>query len=361
MGLIMSSPHANSPNAPNSANPANPANPIPRQPVSLTTIAACVLMAAFLLMVLLKGLLAALFAGLIVYSLTHQMSPLLGKRISNGRARLVSVALLAGLVVTALTLAIWGVMSFLQSEAGNIQTLLQKLADIIDHSRAQIPSWLQIYLPVNGDAIREAMVAWFREHAVEAKAMGTEAGRTLAHILVGMIIGAMLVLHDKQESAAPLAQALVARANFLYQAFRSMVFAQFWISLINATITAIFVLLVLPMFGVSLPLSKSLIAITFFAGLLPVVGNLISNTVFVIIGLSHSLHTALAALAFMIVVHKLEYFLNARIIGAQIKASAWELLIILLVAETLFGLPGVIAAPVFYAYAKKELLFAKLI
>ena len=58
---------------------------------------------------------------------------------------------------------------------------------------------------------------------------------------------------------------------------------------------------------------KTMIAITFIAGLLPVIGNLISNTVIVIVSLSHSLPTAAVALLFLIVIHKLEYFLNARI------------------------------------------------
>ncbi|MCK7494761.1 MAG: hypothetical protein MZW92_29275 [Comamonadaceae bacterium] len=37
-----------------------------------------------------------------------------------------------------------------------------------------------------------------------------------------------------------------------------------------------------------LPLTKTLIAVTFFAGLLPVIGNLISNTVIVVVSLAHS-------------------------------------------------------------------------
>jgi predicted PurR-regulated permease PerM len=112
---------------------------------------------------------------------------------------------------------------------------------------------------------------------------------------------------------------------------------------------------VLPLAGVHLPLTKTMVAITFFAGLLPVIGNLISNTMIVIVGLSHSLAIALASLVFLVVIHKLEYFLNAKIIGSRINAHAWELLIAMLVMEAIFGLPGVVAAPVLYAYAKKEL------
>jgi predicted PurR-regulated permease PerM len=100
---------------------------------------------------------------------------------------------------------------------------------------------------------------------------------------------------------------------------------------------------------------KTMIAITFFAGLIPVVGNVISNVVIVVVCLSYSVNVAIASLVFMVVMHKLEYFLNARIIGTQLKADAWELLISLLVMETLFGLPGMVLAPIVYAYIKKEL------
>jgi len=104
-----------------------------------------------------------------------------------------------------------------------------------------------------------------------------------------------------------------------------------------------------------------MIALTFVMGLLPIVGNLVSNTVVIIISLSYSLPLALGSLAFLVVIHKLEYFVNARIVGTQIKAAAWELLLAMLVMEAAFGIPGVIAAPVFYAYAKAELSVRRLI
>jgi predicted PurR-regulated permease PerM len=113
---------------------------------------------------------------------------------------------------------------------------------------------------------------------------------------------------------------------------------------------------VLPLFGIHLPFTKTLIIITFLAGLLPVIGNLISNTVIVIVSLSASLAVAIGSLAFLILIHKLEYFLNARIVGTQIRASAWELLLAMLVMESAFGLAGLVAAPIYYAYLKEELM-----
>jgi len=64
----------------------------------------------------------------------------------------------------------------------------------------------------------------------------------------------------------------------------------------------------------------------------------------------------LASLAFLVLVHKLEYFLNARIVGSRIHACAWELLVAMLVMEAAFGIVGAIAAPVYYAYLKHELV-----
>ncbi|MCY1238445.1 hypothetical protein D9M72_511830 [compost metagenome] len=183
------------------------------------------------------------------------------------------------------------------------------------------------------------------------------------HILIGLVIGAMVALYRavSRPNRRPLAAALVARARTLQQAFSQFIFAQIQISTINTLLTALYLLLVLPLFGVHLPLSKTLVVITFVAGLLPVLGNLISNTAIVVASLSVSLPIAVASLVFLVVIHKLEYFLNARIIGARIQAAAWELLVVMLLMETLFGIPGVIAGPIFYAYLKRELAGAGLI
>lgn len=328
-----------------------------------STIASYILATLFLLVVMLKGLLGALFAGLLVYSLVHLIAPRIAGKISDGRARMIAAGAIGVVTVALLTLSIWGIVVLLKVDAASITGLFQKLADILDASRAQIPAWLSEKLPVDAASLREMLTGLLREHAADAKTAGAEAGRTVLHVLIGMIIGVMVSLHADEplRQRRPLAAALRERVIRLAQAFRDIVFAQVWISAINTCITAVFVFVVLPLAGVTLPFAKTLVAITFIAGLLPVVGNLISNSVLVVLALSISLQTALAALSFMIVLHKLEYFLNARIIGAHINARSWELLVAMLVAETVFGLAGVIAAPVLYAYAKKELTVRELI
>jgi len=71
---------------------------------------------------------------------------------------------------------------------------------------------------------------------------------------------------------------------------------------------------------------------------------------------SVSFNAALASLAFLVALHKGEYFLSARIMGHQISARAWEMLLAMLVMEAAFGVPGIAVAPVFYAYVKAELV-----
>ena len=308
-------------------------------------------------------LLAALFSGLLVYSVVHILAPLLGKKISSERARLLAVATLAVVVVTALTLAIWGVVVFFRSDAGNAQMLLQRIADMLDASRSQLPPWLGEYFPADVGSLKLMITDWLHLHSVEARLMGEAAGRTAAHLVLGMIIGALVALNETrhEHSMQPLAATLSRRVAHLAGAFRNIVFAQVQIAAINTVFTGVYLLILLPIAGVELPLRKSMLAITFFAGLLPIVGNLISNSVMVVVALSHSFQVALASLIFLVTIHKLEYFLNARIIGAHIQARAWELLVAMLVMEAMFGLPGVAAAPVYYAYLKCELVKRKLI
>ena len=47
--------------------------------------------------------------------------------------------------------------------------------------------------------------------------------------------------------------------------------------------------------------------------------------------------------------------------GSQIRARAWELLIAMLGMESAFGLPGIVAAPIYYAYLKDELTARQLV
>lgn len=321
-------------------------------------IAAWVLAGLALLLVLELHLLSALIAGLLVYELVHVVAPWIRAMARDRNRRLVAVALLAVVIATALALLVAGAISFFRSDAGSVSALLQKMASIIEDARARLPDWAASHLPADdAAALQTAIVDWLRAHAGEISSYGEAAGRVLVHILIGLVIGALVSLREARAegSMGPLARALAERAGRLGEAFRRIVFAQVRISALNTVLTAIYLTLVLPLADIHLPLLKTMILVTFIAGLLPVLGNLISNTVIVVVSLSFSLYAAIAALVFLVAIHKLEYFVNARIVGSQIRASAWELLLAMLVMEAAFGLPGVIAAPIYYAYLKDEL------
>jgi len=284
----------------------------------------------------------------------HVMAPRL--RLGRGGAgKVAAVGLLAVGVVLLLTGILFAGIAVLHSEG--LPTLLQKMAEILDQSRGKLPDWMLASLPVDADAWKDMAIGWLHEHATELRHVGGEVGRVIVHILIGLIIGAMVSLRAAHTAAAggPLAVAMRERAARLGEAFRRVVFAQVRIAALNAVFTAAYLLAVLPLFGIRLPFAKTLVLITFIGGLVPIVGNLISNTVIVVMSLSISLELAAASLVFLVVVHKLEYFLNARIVGRGIHASAWELLIAMLVMESAFGMPGLVAAPIYYAYLKDEL------
>ena len=327
-------------------------------------VASLILTGIALFLVLRLHLLSALLAGLLTHELVRLLAPLVEKRLTSKSARLVALAALSVLTVTLLILSTVGIFAFFKSDTGNLQALLDKIDHILTDARTKLPLWIVDNLPTNVDALKSVAGGWVDEHSKEIQQAGKEVMHFFVRGLVGMVIGALISLHaDRPEVSQmrPFAAALLLRVSRLAHAFRQIIFAQVKISGLNTIFTAIFLVGVFPAFGVHLPLTKTLIAITFLAGLLPVIGNLISNTLIFVVGLSISIYVALVALVFLVVIHKLEYFLNARIVGTRIRARAWELLLAMLVLEVAFGIAGLIAAPIYYAYIKNELSDAGLI
>ncbi len=340
--------------------------PLPAQipPATRYEIAAWIITGTALFLVLYLHLLPALLAGLLVYELVHILAPRLRVvRVGEKRRKVVAVALLATVIVLLITAAIVGAIAFVRSDVGSVSGLLDEMADIIAHSRHRFPPWLNEHLPENAQALQARLVGFLRHHSGDVQAAGAKFGVALVHVLIGLIIGAMVSLSEARNrvEVMPLAAALAERVRRLGDAFRRIVFAQVRISALNTTLTAIYLAIVLPLLGVHLPFVKTMILVTFLVGLLPVIGNLISNTVIVVVSLSYSIYAAFGSLAFLVIIHKLEYFVNARIVGSQIRSRAWELLTAMLVMEAAFGVAGVVAAPIFYAYVKDELRSRNLI
>lgn len=322
-------------------------------------------LSVFSLLIALKiGLLPALISGLLVYHLVDVATPILSRiGIVPTIGKLITLIVIATIVTSAIVFGAIGLSSFLNNEPGGLIALLQKMADVLDTAKAHLPLWVKEYLPANVQDLQIAASKGLREYAAQLGSMGRNIGISFIYILTGLIIGGMVAYSSKHQDhkIGPLTLLLIKRAELLHTAFSRIVFSQIRISAINTLITGIYLAVILPLCGITLPFTKTMIAVTFIVGLLPVIGNLISNTVIVLISLSYSHMVAVTSLTFLVLIHKLEYFLNAHIIGTRINARAWELLIAMLVMEAAFGLPGIIAAPIYYAYFKDELSSRKLI
>src|SRR5665213_143459 len=133
---------------------------------------------------------------------------------------------------------------------------------------------------------------------------------------------------------------LTTRFKTLYASFAKMMGAQIVIAAINAGLTAAFLI-----FN-SYPHAGLLVTLVFLCGMIPIVGNIISNAAVVGVGFTFSSRTGVYALVFLIFIHKLEHFLNSKIVGNRINSPMWLTLIGLLVGERLMGIPGMIRAPV---------------
>ena len=192
-----------------------------------------------------------------------------------------------------------------------------------------------------------------------------EAVFQLALLIIGLVVALSLFLNtrwgadeDTREAReslyATVVGELVVRFETFFRSFTRVIGAQIIISAINTGLTAVF------LSWNGFPYVMVLIVMTFLCGLLPIIGNIISNTLIVGLGFTLSPKMALIALIFLVVIHKLEYFLNSKIIGDRIKNPMWLTLIGIVLGEKLMGIPGMILAPVVLHYIKVEASHNKL-
>ncbi|WP_169170410.1 MULTISPECIES: AI-2E family transporter [Bacteria] len=239
--------------------------------------------------------------------------------------------------------------------------LLDYLARTVLELRLKLPSDIAALLPEGAAEIQKTLASYLAAKAGTLAVAGRAWLGGLLHAYVGLLIGALAAVRPVASAHRPLAQQLHLRITRFGDAFRQIVAAQFWIAAFNTALTAVFLLGVLPLWDLHLPYSPALITLTFVAGLVPIVGNLVCNAVITLVGLSVSPAAAVACLGFLILIHKAEYVINAKVVGQRTHMGVWELLAVMFVAEAVFGPAGLVAAPLFYAYLKKELFAARLV
>lgn len=331
-------------------------------------IASYLLMACTLLLVMWQKLLPGLLCACLGFLLTRALSTLLARidRRPPGpipdrwaQATAATLVILAPLLWIAIALT--HSRGYLTDIPHQYKELLDYLANTVLELRQKLPNDLGALLPQGAAEIQQTIATYLATKAGALASAGKAWLGGLLHAYVGLLIGALAAVRPRLVPRAPLTQALQRRVMLLGEAFRQIVAAQFWIALFNTTLTALFLLLILPTFEIALPYTPALILLTFVAGLIPIVGNLFCNAVLTIVGLSVSPVAAAVCLSFLILIHKAEYVINAKVVGQRTHMAVWELLSVMFMAESVFGPAGLVAAPLFYAYLKKELEAARLV
>jgi len=325
-----------------------------------TAIASYLMAILLCLAVLLYGLLPGLLALCLGFLVA---SGLVGKQRSRGPhlSPHWAAALVIMLPVLALTALFANARGVAFGAVAQYQALLHHLAGTVLEIRQKLPPDLASHLPDELLGAQSWLVNYLQSQAHALTGFGTAGLRGGLLVYVGLVVGALMVGSQAPLVGGPLRMALRQRGADFMAAFRQIVVAQFWIAAFNAACTAAFLWLALPLAGAGIPYSATLVGLTFVASLVPIVGNLLCNSVLTIAGVSVSPAVGLACLLFLVAIHKFEYIINAKVVGKSTHTAAWELLTVMFVGEAIFGVAGLVAAPLYYAYAKRELLDAGLI
>ena len=332
-------------------------------------ISSYVLMAGALLLLMVAGLLPGLLFACLGFLVTRWLAQLLARlqrtpRLAPRLPRWAQVLAAALVMVAPLGLLFLGLSQsrgFLSEAPLQYRELLDYVARTVLELRQKLPPDLAALLPAGTAEVQRTVANYLGAKAGMLALAGRAWLGGVLHAYVGLLIGALAAVRPSTGALRPLAQQLHLRITRFGEAFRQIVAAQFWIAAFNTLLTAAFLLLVLPLWDLALPYTPALITLTFVAGLVPIVGNLVCNAVITIVGLSVSPGAAVACLAFLVLIHKAEYVINAKVVGQRTHMGVWELLSVMFVAEALFGAAGLVAAPLFYAYLKKELFAARLV
>ena len=305
---------------------------------------------SYIIMAVLLLLIGWLHLGTLVLTVLFGYFAL--QQLSFGRSKLLGMSL----YLIAVVAATWGLIYFSHKAYKQLPDIATRtIPAVVDFAERQ-----GIELPFTDyDSLKTTAIDEVKQDVANAGRFVRAAAFQIALLIIGLVVAAGLFLNAtwgtendpaaaRDSLYATVVRELDARARTFYRSFSRVIGAQIVISLINTALTAVF--LAWNCYHYKLVL----VAFTFLCGLLPIIGNIISNTLIVGVSFTLSPQMALVALIFLILIHKLEYFLNSKIIGDRIKNPMWLTLIGLVLGEKLMGIPGMILAPVVLHYIKVE-------
>jgi len=271
-------------------------------------------------MVLLMALVAGLHLGVLLLTTLFGYLALRAFTVRGRKAAAVAIYLVAVAIIVA------GSMYFSQVAYRTFpriaETAIPAMAAFAERNGVEVPV-------TDFESLKSTALEMAREGIATIGQYARVASVQFVLLVAGLVVAASLFLN-------------------LYESFARVIGAQIVISAINTVLTAVFLALNGYPFALLLPI------FVFLCGLLPIVGNLVSNCVIIGVGFTLSPRTGLFALLFLVAIHKLEYFLNSKIVGRRIDSPMWLTLIGLVVGERLMGIAGMVLAPVLLNYIKVE-------
>jgi predicted PurR-regulated permease PerM len=291
---------------------------------------------------------AFLLAGLVSYMIMDVCERrLLAGKSSRAVARWTAVGAFL-VLATALT---WIFVTFLRVGVARLpvllDTVLPRLAAFAERYGFDFPA-------DNAKELRDLVVASARENS---SSIGKTSGlltRGVFQVVIGVFAAVLRFLtpapaEHRKDLFDALRHQFNARVSRFMSSFERVVGAQVIISALNTVLTTFF------LHAMGFHFKTFLTLTTFVCGLVPIVGNVVSNAFIVSAGLIQSEQMAMIGLVYLVVIHKLGYLLNSRILGGSIGTPMWMTLVGLVVGEAVMGVPGVLLAPALLHYAREEL------
>ncbi|MFZ5439073.1 MAG: AI-2E family transporter [Myxococcota bacterium] len=264
-------------------------------------------------------------------------------------SRLASLS--AVLAVAALVLGLGGWLS-----AGRLATLVVETRETLPARIAAVREhpWyqqLQQHLPDSEDLAQSA-----EHYAADVAKSAAAIGRMFLSALIGLILAIVYFLDEERIRA--FRDSLAPRSMFgtLARWFEHLAEAVSLTVQLQLVVAALNTVLTLPVLWlISVPHVPALMVLIFLSGLIPVVGNLISGAVLVV--LAYQVKGWLGVGLFVVltfVLHKIEsYYLNPRLTARHVALPGFVLILSLLAWEHLLGFAGLfVSFPFLYLAGK---------
>lgn len=276
----------------------------------------------------------------------------------GGRSAPLVASFLVGSLALCLCggLAAWGMGSAAKA-VRDAPAMAAKLTEQAQRLKDYLPEAVARRVPEEAAEMQEVIAEMLASQAPGIASAGKTWGAGVLFAVVGWIVGLLMAnMGADPRARGPLGVALRGAGARLADLFETIVVAQFFVACANTFFAAVFMFVLLPLAGESMPWAPALLALTMALSMIPAAGNVMCNAVVFVVALTVGPGVAISALAYLVAVHKVEYLISAKVLGNRVSISTWELLLSMFAMEAVFGVAGLVAAPLFYVHAKNELV-----